>query len=113
MKGTAPGSRTTLQGIHITVERTQRNIYPTYWDFHDKLMITPYVPNAASADTGDSSLATAELERLTPALADRPVFAYLKARCSTRQVSMPASAQPASPVPAAVFTACLLCLEPA
>lgn len=74
------------QAIHITVERTQRNIYPTYWEFHDKLMITPYVPNAASPDTGDASLAMEELNRQTPGLEDRPVFAYLKARCSTRQV---------------------------
>ena len=70
------------------MERTQRNIYPTYWDFHDKLMITPYVPNAASPDTGDLSLAHAQLEKLTPGLEDRPIFAYLKARCSTRQAGL-------------------------
>ena len=70
------------------MERTQRNIYPTYWDFHDKLMITPYVPNAASADNADVELAKEELEHQTPGLEDRNIFAYLKARCSTRQVSL-------------------------
>ena len=78
-------ARRLLQATHITVERTQRNIYPTYWDFHQKLMITPYVPNAASPDTGDVGLAQAELEHHTPSLEARPIFAYLKARCSTRQ----------------------------
>ena len=70
-------------GTHIAVERTQRNIYPTYWDFHDKLMITPYVPNAASSGTGNTF---GELSARTPGIEDRKLFAYLKARCSTRQV---------------------------
>ena len=70
-------------GTHIAVERTQRNIYPTYWDFHDKLMITPYVPNAASTGSGNTF---GELSTRLPGLEDRKLFAYLKARCSTRQV---------------------------
>lgn len=70
-------------GTHLAVERTQRNIYPTYWDFHDKLMITPYVPNAASTTSGNTF---GELSMRTPGLEDRKLFAYLKARCSTRQV---------------------------
>ena len=70
-------------GTHLAVERTQRNIYPTYWDFHDKLMITPYVPNAASSTAGNTF---GELSAQTPGLEERKLFAYLKARCSTRQV---------------------------